>query len=59
MLLIEFPLEKTLLVVSKLTNYVTPTNALQIDFSSFDKGRSAPGRRFPSSGLDLVTKAQA
>jgi hypothetical protein len=33
MLPIEFPLEKTLLVVSKLTNYVTPTNALQIDFS--------------------------
>ena len=31
MLPIEFPLEKTLLV-SKLTNYVTPTNALQSTF---------------------------
>ncbi len=27
----EFPLEMTLLEVSKLTNYVTPTTALQID----------------------------
>jgi hypothetical protein len=31
MLLIEFPLEKALLDFSKLTNYVTPTTALQID----------------------------
>jgi hypothetical protein len=41
MLLIELPLEKTLLV-SKLTNYVTPPSALQTRFFSFDKGSIGP-----------------
>ena len=58
MLLIEFPLEKTFPGVSKVTDYATPTNALQIDFSVSTRVDRPPRRRFPRSGLNLATKAQ-
>jgi hypothetical protein len=49
MLSIELPLEKTILV-SKLTNYVTPKNDLQIAFSVSTKVDRLLAVGFPVQG---------